>query len=82
MERTIPDDIIVPPPMVRVTESFDQVSEVPGEIKVDESGRLLKQYLAVDGFSAPMIEAYNQWITVGISHQLASQPILTPSGKR
>ena len=78
----IPDELITPPPITRVSESMDQVPDLPGEIKVDESGRLLKQYLTIDGFSLPMIQAYNQWLTTGIQKQLDSYPIMTPSGKR
>lgn len=35
----------------------------PNEVELDKQGKLLKSYLAYDGFTAPFIEAYDHWIT-------------------
>lgn len=80
--QDIPDELITPPPITRIIEASDQSIDIPGEIKVDESGRILKEYLAIDGFSTPVISAYDQWIKDGIPRQLEMYPIMTPSGRR
>ena len=34
----------------------------PDEVELDKQGKLLKSYLAYDGFTAPFIEAYDHWV--------------------
>lgn len=71
------DDVMnnlpLPEPIVRVTHAIDYApDEVPGEIKVDKEGKLLKSYLQYSGFSKFLIEGFNHWTDVILPQQVSS----------
>lgn len=76
-ERTV-----LPPPLTQVIEVLDERNaDIPGTVTRDPHGRLLKRYLKFDGFTRPMIDAYNHWVNTTLPQQIASQTIDLPSGE-
>jgi DNA-directed RNA polymerase II subunit RPB2 len=74
-------DIVTVDPIVRRVEALELAdASIPGKIAVDEQGRLLKTYLEFDGITAPLIEAYDQWITRILPEQISSKTITIPEG--
>ena len=71
--------IIVPPPITRTVEALDQTNtQVPGQLKIDKHGNLLKEFLVYDGFSADLISAYNHWIKETLRRQIGSRQLRVP----
>lgn len=71
--------IIVPPPITRTVEALDQTNtQVPGQLKIDKHGNLLKEFLVYDGFSADLISAYNHWIKEILRRQIGSRQLRVP----
>lgn len=74
---------VFPAPITRVSEAFDQADpQVPGEIELDQHGQLLRNYLTYEGFAAPLIEAYDNWITNILPRQVAAHDIPLSDGGR
>jgi DNA-directed RNA polymerase beta subunit len=74
---------VLPAPITRVTEAFETANpQVPGEIRLDPHGLLLRDYLTYEGFAAPLIEAYDNWITNILPRQVASRNITLADGGR
>jgi DNA-directed RNA polymerase beta subunit/intein/homing endonuclease len=72
---------VFPAPITRVAETFEQANpQVPGEIELDLHGRLLHNYLTYEGFAAPLIEAYDHWITNILPRQVAARSIPLSDG--
>lgn len=72
----------LPPPLTRVVENLDETNaDLPGSVTIDEHGLLMKNYLAYDGLTRPMIDAYNAWVQNILPQQLASLPFQLASGE-
>ena len=73
--------LVVPEPLKLVSENLsEENSQYPGEIKIDESGKLLKRYLTYEGFASDIIKGYNNWIENIIPEQIRSQSLELPNG--
>ena len=73
---------IFPPPITRKIEAVERPEEidVPGEIKVSKSGKLLIKYLSYKNFLADIIASYDHAITKGISESTHGRQINLPNG--
>lgn len=80
MEK-VNDKLVVPLPYRRRTEAIDLADpDVPGEIKVDRNGRLLKTYLDFEGPLGSLIETYDNFILSSMERILAGRVINTEKG--
>lgn len=71
----------IPPPMAKITQALELTDPIiPGDIKIDRDGKLLKKYIAYEGPIGSTIEAYNHWITQKIVKQLNSRTLTLPQG--
>jgi DNA-directed RNA polymerase beta subunit len=76
------DKIVVVPPIVKKTEALEFTDpEIPGEIKVDAQGRLLKTYFEMEGVLGSHIEVFDNWVINVIKKQLASRTFRIPRGE-
>lgn len=87
LKRTQPSDnfstekVVVPPPMVKKIEALEFTDpKIPGEIKIDTAGRLLKRYFAYEGQIGSLIDQYNNFITYTLSQHLFSRTLTLPTG--
>lgn len=72
----------IPPPMKIVHEAIsDSDTALPGDVSIDDHGRVLKSYLVYDGFSATLVEAYDNWITNILPRQIQHRQLHFPNGK-
>lgn len=69
--------MVVPHPIAITTEAVDNLNDVniPGEITVSKSGKLLRNYLAFEGFSGDTIESYDHMLQYGIPTRLSQTRI-------
>src|SRR5437016_3222991 len=75
------EKLVLPPPLTRVTQALDTAEpDLPGEIKLDAHGRLFKTYMEYNGFAAPLIEAFDTWITRILPAQIAAHELTTATG--
>lgn len=70
------DKLVVPPPIVEATEYLDDVEGyVPGQIQIDEHGRLLKKYLRYERFLGFLTKGFDMWVTKIIPRQLQTRTL-------
>lgn len=75
------ENIVLPAPLARTQIPLEQADlQIPGEIVLDSHGRLLKNYIIYEGFSAPLLEAYNVWIRNILPNQIRSREIEMSDG--
>lgn len=68
--------LAVPPPIAEVNEYIDDVEAyVPGEIQIDEHGRLYKKYIRYEGFLNFLKRGFDNWVTKIIPRQLRTRTI-------
>lgn len=78
--RTIVD-IPHPPPIKTVVQTVTDISDVPGQMKVDKSGKLLGKFLYFDGLTYPIIDCYDNWLHNRLHQQiLSTRPFEFPHG--
>jgi len=76
------EKIPIVPPLVRRVEALEFTNpEIPGDIKVDIQGRLLKSWVEMEGILGSHIETYDNWIINVIKKQLASRTFRIPQGE-
>jgi DNA-directed RNA polymerase II subunit RPB2 len=76
------DDLIVPPPIEKVTEPVSEKNEsIPGEIKLDPSGELLKTYFVYKGLIKDIIDIFDDWITFKLRKFIESRTLQLPDSK-
>lgn len=76
-----PDNIILPPPLVRRVRTVDQNNQnIPGEIILTRGNQLLRSYIEYSGFIGDIIETYNTWIRSILPRQIMSRPFRFPNG--
>ena len=73
---------IFPPPLQINQEVVTDIHDVdvPGEIKISPSGKLLRKYLTYNNFFADIITGYNSAITKGIPENIHGRTINLPNG--
>jgi DNA-directed RNA polymerase II subunit RPB2 len=70
------DDLIVPTPIEKVTEPVSEENEtIPGEIKLDSSGRLLKTYFTYKGIIKDIIDIFDNWIVFKLKKFIESKSL-------
>ncbi|GAG79265.1 unnamed protein product, partial [marine sediment metagenome] len=76
-------NIILPPPLVKVTEAIDDIDDVniPGEISRSPDGKLLVNTIKYQGFTGDLLRSYNNMIKVQIPNYLRSQKIILSENK-
>lgn len=75
------DRIPIVSPLVRRIEAFEFTDpQIPGDIKVDAQGRLLKSWIEYESILGSHIETFDNWLINIIPRQLASRPIRIPQG--
>lgn len=72
---------VVAHPFVKKVEAveFNEVN-IPGDIKIDESGKLLKEYFQYEGRIGSLIDQYNKFITFGLTEHISSRHLVMPNG--
>lgn len=69
----------LPPPLNLTIEPVSELNlNVPGRLKISETGELLKSYLTFSGFTDDTIQGYNVWVTEQLPQQLFSRPLRLP----
>jgi len=80
LPETGPEDIpsVIPKPNP-ISESSVPIERadpgIPGEIVVDENGKLLKSYLGFTNFTNFLTDSYDQWIVKGLSPMIRNTKI-------
>lgn len=75
------DKLVIPTPMKEEVEYLDDIEPyIPGQIQVDEQGRLYKKYIRYEGFLNYLSAAFDNWISKIIPRQLRTRAI--PVGDR
>jgi len=76
------DKIVVVSPMIKRTVALEfSDPEIPGDIKVDKQGKLIKTTIAYTGIFGSHIETYDNWIINTLKRQLASRRVKLPQGE-
>jgi len=75
------EKIVVPPPMVKKIEALEFVDpNIPGEIKIDSAGKLMKRYISYEGKIGSLIAQYDNFITYALSEHITSKSLMLPEG--
>ena len=78
----IGEKIVVSPPMVKKIEALEFTDPlIPGEIKIDKDGKLLKRWFTYEGTIGSLVDQYNNFITNVLPEQLASRTIKLANGE-
>lgn len=76
------DKIVAVSPIIRRVEALEFADPViPGEIKIDKHGKLLKSYFELENKVGSLIETYDNWVTHTLKKQLASRKLIIPKGE-
>ncbi len=76
------DQFVVAPPIVRRVEALEFTNpEIPGEIKVDKSGKLLMSWFEFESKIGSLVETYDNWVINVLPRQLASRTFRIPQGE-
>jgi len=76
------EKVLAPPPMVKKIQALEFTEpEIPGEIKIDTSGRLLKTFFEYEGQIGSLIDQYNNFITNTLAEQIYSKSLTIPKGE-
>ncbi len=76
------DKTVVAPPFIKKTEALEFTDpQIPGEIKVDQAGKLLKTFFQYEGIIGSLIDEENNRITLKLPEQIASRSIELESGE-
>lgn len=74
-------DYVPPPPIKVVRETLDEKnSSLPGDIQLDEQGKMLKKYFIYAGIAEFLKEEYDLWITKTIREQITEAIINFKNG--
>lgn len=72
--------LILPPPISTTTESAIKTEQIPGEIKLTQTQKLLRTYLTYSGFSQDIIDIYNEWVSKTLFKQFNERQISNGNG--
>ena len=76
------DKIVAVPPIIKRIEALELTDpEIPGEIKIDKHGKLLKSWFEMESNIGSHIETYDNWIVNVISKQLANRKLIIQQGE-
>jgi DNA-directed RNA polymerase II subunit RPB2 len=68
--------IVLPPPFEKVEETLSVDNEsIPGEIKISQTGELLKNYFSFRGALDDLISIYDDWVFDKLPKQISSRYI-------
>jgi DNA-directed RNA polymerase II subunit RPB2 len=78
-----PQDWILPPPIIKKKE-YINVGErdIPGELHLDENGRLFQNLMFYQNPIEDLKQVYNNWVSVNIERRLMMQEIDFGNGKK
>ena len=80
-EKFSSEKIVVPPPYEKKIEALEFTDpNIPGEIKIDASGKLLKRYFKFEGKVGSLIDQYDNFISYQLAEQIVSKTLILPSG--
>lgn len=83
MEEII-EKAVLPPPMRKMTKKVEALeftdANIPGEIVVDEAGKLLKKWYAYEGKVGSLTEAYDYWIQFILPQQINARILILNKG--
>lgn len=71
---------IIPSPINKTTQSAVTTEQIPGEIKITQTQKLLRSYLAYSGFSQDIIDIYNEWVGKTLFKQFNDRQIDNGNG--
>lgn len=75
------EKVVVAPPLSKKIEALEFTDpKIPGEIKVDRFGKLLKRYFAFEGPVGSLIDQYNNFITHTMIQHIASRELELENG--
>jgi len=75
------DKVVVPPPFVKKVEALEFTeANIPGEIKIDISGKLLKTFFDYEGKIGSLVDQYNNFITYTFPQQVVSKTLEIENG--
>lgn len=75
------ENAVLPYPIERRVEALEEMDfMIPGEIVIDKHGKLAKSYLTYEGFSIPLIEAYDNSIARTLPRIITSRQLRTGDG--
>ena len=81
LDRFDTDRFIAPPPIRQVQALVEDAPvNIPGEIKLDDQGRLLKTWFEFAGNVGSLIEGYDHWTRDKLPRQLASRTLQVAQG--
>jgi DNA-directed RNA polymerase II subunit RPB2 len=76
------EKVVVAPPLNKKIEALEFTDpKIPGEIKIDKSGKLLKRYFAFEGAVGSLIDQYNNFITHTMIQHISSRGLELENGK-
>lgn len=76
------DKIVVPPPLTKKYTALEFTDPtIPGEIKIDQSGKLLKEWFQMEGPIGSLVDQYNNFITNVLPQIIASRTLTIPAGE-
>lgn len=80
VQRRIREMPLSPPLTRKVKAAEFSEDNTPGEIKIDESGRLLNSYFVYEGQLGSLVDFYDNWTSNILPMQLASRNLSLPEG--
>ena len=83
IETDYPDErAVVAPPLTKRIEALEFTDpHIPGEIKLDKAGKLLKNYIQYEGPVGSLIDEFNNWVTNKLIQQIQSQTLQLEEGE-
>jgi DNA-directed RNA polymerase beta subunit len=77
--------VTLPPPFEKkTTDNFDLAQPGGGYFSYDDSGKLLINYIELNGYSRFLIDAYNEWIKPGglMDRQICDQEVIVGTDQK
>ena len=68
-------DMVYPEQIEKVVTTVKSRNEVPGEIKIGKEGKLLQEFLQFEGLTKPMIQCFDNWVSVLLPQRILSTEI-------
>lgn len=68
--------IILPPPLKLNVQPVESTETIPGNIIIDEHGKLMKAWIEYEGHVGAFIEQYDTWVKTILPKQVASRTLV------
>jgi len=76
------DNIVAVSPITKRIEALEFTDpHIPGEIVVDQAGKLLKKWFQFEGKIGSLIDEFNNWINSKLSQQISSRTLMLDEGE-